>query len=69
MLCNESGSIQNDAFHFKFKHSATNGILEAMSLKPGHVFDVGQLRIDVHPIVCHTGIRGLREMLNIDVSI
>ena len=53
--CDGSGSISDEAFHFEFKHSATNGILETMNLKPGHVFDVGQLKLDVHPIVCRAG--------------
>ena len=53
--CDGSGSIPDHAFHFEIKHGATNGILETMRLKPGHVFDVGQLKIVVHPIVCHAG--------------
>ena len=49
--------MPDETFHFEIKHSATNGILQTMSLKPGHVFDEGQLKLEIHPVVCHTGNR------------
>ena len=53
--CDGSRTVPIAAFHFQFEHSTTNGILQTMRLKPGHVFDVGQLKLEVHPLVCYTG--------------
>ena len=53
--CNGSNTFLNvnEAFHFEFEQSLTNGPLHSMRLKEGHVFDVGQLQLLVHPIVCN----------------
>ena len=53
--CDGSRTVPVAAFHFQFEHSAANGILQTMRLKPGHVFDVGQLKLEVQPLVCYTG--------------
>ena len=51
--CSGANSFQRDAFHFELEHSLTHGALQSMRLKQGHVFDVGQLQLLVHPVVCH----------------
>ena len=47
----------DDAFHFDVHKSSSHGYIEAMQVKGGHTFDVGQLTLSVNPIVCQTGRR------------
>ena len=51
--CSGANNFQSDAFHFELEYSLTHGALQSMRLKQGHVFDVGQLQLLVHPVVCH----------------
>ena len=55
--------LSEDQFRLDFEHSPEHGFIQAMKSKPNHEFDVGQLRIYVHPIECHTGMRCVESQI------